>query len=789
MKIEALVELIRTIGASVQQLSSLVEGMPKAVDDKLASMRDSVLAEIRQVRAEASSMRRDFADVQSDCGAVRALLDTTMTGMREIIADNRAEISRDLETVRGNLESLDNRIVEVGNALNEARENTLSTFNEVEHRIGVAEAATKEVRSACDTTNLHHAVKKLEAAVATGEEGHLQLAGKVDGMLGEFTVQINGVNSFAQDLAKQISDNESIVLAWRTEDTARVQTLETKVDTVDKTIVAAEQRVTEQLEGMFGNFSTQIGGLRSRTAEISTQLVENHEAVTNWRNEDVARVQTLETKLDTVSAGYQEAVRQVAGQVEEHVVGFKASLSQLAVDVSVVRESALLASQEHVELGTELRQGIKAAAGNVDARVNELTETIAAVTGRVGTVEQAVKNVEDDLKAVDFVPRADIEQMISAKAESTISRLTNVFDSNITEIRMQVSSGDEALSQRIAALPTVEQIVAAVPVEITRADVQQLCSGVEQVALTAVAEARAAFGQQVEGVSERVLSLEENAIKYVAASEQVQRAVEEVLQTHTAQLANVPTREEMDAGIEATRQNMLSSITAATVETQAARSALTQCRDTLPKLEEMLEIVGKSVSQKELETAIGSVRDHANSRFADFSVWVTTVADTVMGLSERIETLPAPFDPEPLKEWVGEQFKTLPLPELHFDVAAPEGDQTAITFTFGVGDKLVTKQVELGIGVKYRGVYDRDEEYEIANLVTHKGSMWYAKAKPTGEPGKDANGWQLAVKCGRDGKDAPAVRSLKALRDPNTGLASEYRLNYDPEPPEDDPTT
>ena len=55
----------------------------------------------------------------------------------------------------------------------------------------------------------------------------------------------------------------------------------------------------------------------------------------------------------------------------------------------------------------------------------------------------------------------------------------------------------------------------------------------------------------------------------------------------------------------------------------------------------------------------------------------------------------------------------------------------------------------------YRGVWS-EGEYEKNSAVTHVGSLWIAKRKTRSKPQPDAaeGDWQLAVRRGRDGKDA-----------------------------------
>lgn len=58
--------------------------------------------------------------------------------------------------------------------------------------------------------------------------------------------------------------------------------------------------------------------------------------------------------------------------------------------------------------------------------------------------------------------------------------------------------------------------------------------------------------------------------------------------------------------------------------------------------------------------------------------------------------------------------------------------------------------------MRYRGVWLADEQYIAGNSVTVDGSVFMALRDSKGvRPGDDARGvWQLAVKRGRDGKDA-----------------------------------
>lgn len=68
------------------------------------------------------------------------------------------------------------------------------------------------------------------------------------------------------------------------------------------------------------------------------------------------------------------------------------------------------------------------------------------------------------------------------------------------------------------------------------------------------------------------------------------------------------------------------------------------------------------------------------------------------------------------------------------------------------GDK-VLKQVRLAFPV-YHGVYEPELTYDADDMVTFGGSVWVAGAETKSKPGTEGSPWKLAVKKGRDGRDA-----------------------------------
>jgi len=87
---------------------------------------------------------------------------------------------------------------------------------------------------------------------------------------------------------------------------------------------------------------------------------------------------------------------------------------------------------------------------------------------------------------------------------------------------------------------------------------------------------------------------------------------------------------------------------------------------------------------------------------------------------------------------------------------APD-DPRLVTLQFRKGD-VVTPAGQLAFRVPvFCGVHQAGASYEPGDLVTVQGSLWHCNTATRERPGTGAAAWTLAVKCGRDGKDAPML--------------------------------
>lgn len=80
-------------------------------------------------------------------------------------------------------------------------------------------------------------------------------------------------------------------------------------------------------------------------------------------------------------------------------------------------------------------------------------------------------------------------------------------------------------------------------------------------------------------------------------------------------------------------------------------------------------------------------------------------------------------------------------------------DERTIKLMFSRGDAVHSYELEFPVTI-YRGVFKLDEDYARGDATTWGGSLWIAEKATSAKPDSPDSGWRLAVKKGRDGKDA-----------------------------------
>ena len=72
---------------------------------------------------------------------------------------------------------------------------------------------------------------------------------------------------------------------------------------------------------------------------------------------------------------------------------------------------------------------------------------------------------------------------------------------------------------------------------------------------------------------------------------------------------------------------------------------------------------------------------------------------------------------------------------------------------FAVLQKRVA-ELEARPAMKYEGVWDAEKVYRVGDFVTDGGSLWHCSDTNIGVRPGSSDAWRLAVKRGRDGRDA-----------------------------------
>jgi len=86
------------------------------------------------------------------------------------------------------------------------------------------------------------------------------------------------------------------------------------------------------------------------------------------------------------------------------------------------------------------------------------------------------------------------------------------------------------------------------------------------------------------------------------------------------------------------------------------------------------------------------------------------------------------------------------------DLTVEQTGERSFAFRFVQGERVKEFSFELPV-VLDRGVYKDGQEYSAGDAVTWAGSVWIAQKDTAAKP-DSGDGWRLAVKRGRDGKDA-----------------------------------
>ena len=156
--------------------------------------------------------------------------------------------------------------------------------------------------------------------------------------------------------------------------------------------------------------------------------------------------------------------------------------------------------------------------------------------------------------------------------------------------------------------------------------------------------------------------------------------------------------------------------------------------------------------QPEPSPTVDEVAAVFERRFSDLTLsWERQARDTFEKAADR---MPVPKDGR----------DAIPLDS--FDLTLSEDGRT-LTVKMQAADGVMEKSVRIA-SIIDRGTYKAAYDYEKGDAVTHGGCLWIAQNDaPEGAPGLGGEGWRLAVKKGRDGKD---LRNNASTSDTTKGV-------------------
>lgn len=86
------------------------------------------------------------------------------------------------------------------------------------------------------------------------------------------------------------------------------------------------------------------------------------------------------------------------------------------------------------------------------------------------------------------------------------------------------------------------------------------------------------------------------------------------------------------------------------------------------------------------------------------------------------------------------------------DLSVEQNSERGAVVRFARGSQVKEFQLSFPV-VLDRGVYKAESDYQRGDAVTWGGSLWIAQKDAPGDKPGEGDGWRLAVKKGRDGKD------------------------------------
>jgi hypothetical protein len=517
------------------------------------------------------------------------------------------------------------------------------------------------------------------------------------------------------------------------EDATRFEMLvRLSIDNIDKSWKGVVSRVDALETRHDAEFKRIDGLLNTHMAahDLSqSDVLENLKGVTQRIDHEVL---LLNNNLDGLAKTWANTEKRLGTALEDHDVAFvKLTTAQTGM-LETVKSHAATVGEVRAEMTLHREHTatqIKDARGYTDLQVRSLDERLSShLAGLSIDVKAMREEVGDNATAI---------QGVAAGSNEVAQRVKDVGN------RLEISSKEfDALRQACAAdFARVEANAAS-----HREAVMQTVSNL----IVSIDDARTEF-------------------KTILGAEEAKRkGTDDELMAHVTDLANnflkVETR--MVGELDALRAAALAGDTA-TLDKAEQRAAML-VKNTAEDLVNELERLRSAVEALPDTPALAAVESRAAARLASLA---ETVEASQAALQKQLDTARdlIAFGNGKVDEVSAELRGLLEAKHGEFAEATfapqlgPVDVQTSyedgkLKVRVGLGEQYSESTIPVDIGVRYRGPYKDTMEPKPGDMVTHKGSVWFCKSPAPGAPGKDFTGWQLAVKCGADGRDGRALK-------------------------------
>lgn len=559
--------------------------------------------------------------------------------------------------------------------------------------------------------DIEQLVKATAEAVAT-------LAGLVEGLPRAMDVKLAAYQSSLKDAVATVNEQVEAM-------NAQITALGVRIDDTVKMVVTAESGLVKMLEGAKTEAASQVAGVRSLVDGVQASLAgfANADAVLASTDELKISIDDIENRV----AGMDKRITEIGVEVDKRVVEVSAELAD-AVAESTEREVALRSTIEVIDLRSSeamtMAKTTLQAQDEYDKQAVEFNKIIGGVREEIAVVAASVETNMQAVRAGALEEIGTVRSALEDRIEvnvGALSALTAKVDNTVKEttgllanVESALRQSDEEIIERVGELALLWQ-----PVD---ARISKLTSDLDETStrLENTVAGIAAIGPVISASAEAV---REELGKDLGT-------LENELRGHIG-AATDGLRAEMEEGFKKTGLDIIT----ASEGVQAAG--------------EQIAAMQAVVAAKADASTVDALREDIDA--------VSRAHD------ELVKAMPAPVDATELEVRITSKLAELIPEHASLELPAPELDAYfeggVLTVAVTMGEKKALATMEVPVNFDYKGVYDKAKNYAVGNLVTHKGSIWYAKSKPTGEPGKDITGWQLAVKSGRDGKDATPTRA------------------------------